>query len=84
MIKPRYRRDYDGEFVIVETIITDNAKKYTREWIPNTVENHHLSGRAAVIGSRESQARFDHRRLQDHRGGLLAKKSLQTYGTADL
>ena len=84
MIEARYRRDYDGEFVITETRIADGRTKQTREWIPNAIENHHISGRAAVIGSRIDQERFKHQRLQRHRGGLLGKKRLQTYGTSDL
>ena len=84
MIQARYRRDYDGEFVIVETRLADGASHQTREWIPNVIQNHHTSGRAAVIGSRALSHRFQYQRLQRHRGGLLGKKRLQTYGTGDL
>ena len=84
MIQPRYRRDYDGEFVILETRLADGANQQTREWIPNVIANHHTSGRAAVIGSRTLSHRFQYQRLQRHRGGLLGKKRLQTYGTSDL
>ncbi len=84
MIQARYRRDYDGEFVVVETRLADGASHQAREWIPNRIDNHHVSGRAAVIGSRTLSHRFRHQRLQRHRGGLLGKKRLQTYGTKDL
>lgn len=84
MIHPRYRRDYDGEFVILETRMAAGQNHQTREWVPNAILNHHLSGRAAVIGSRELSHRFRYQRLQRHRGGLLGKKRLQTYGTGDL
>lgn len=84
MIQTRYRRDYDGEFVIVDTVIAGGQTHQKREWIPNPVLNHHLSGRAAVIGSRVHADKFQHTRLARHRGGLLGKKRLQTYGTADL
>jgi len=84
MIESRYRRDYSGEFVITETRISDGRSQQTREWIPNVIENHHISGRAAVIGSRTDQERFRYQKLQRHRGGLLGKKRLQTYGTGDL
>lgn len=84
MISARYRRDYDGEFVITETRIADGRSQQTREWIPNVIENHHISGRAAVVGSRTDQERFKYQKLQRHRGGLLGKKRLQTYGTGDL
>lgn len=84
MIQARYRRDYDGEFVVIETRLADGQSNQTREWIPNAIENHHISGRAAVIGSRALSHRFQYQRLQRHRGGLLGKKRLQTYGTSDL
>lgn len=84
MIQARYRRDYDGEFVITETRLADAASQQTREWIPNVIHNHHTSGRAAVIGSRTLNHRFQYQRLQRHRGGLLGKKRLQTYGTGNL
>lgn len=84
MIEARYRRDYDGEFVVVETRLSDGDSHQTREWIPNRIDNFHTSGRAAVIGSRTLSHRFQYQRLQRHRGGLLGKKRLQTYGTGDL
>lgn len=84
MIQTRYRRDYDGEFVVVETRLADGQNQQTREWIANPIQNHHVSGRAAVIGSRSLSHRFQYQRLQRHRGGLLGKKRLQTYGTSDL
>ena len=84
MIQERYRRDYHGEFVLIETRLVDGQSHQIREWIPNVIENHHVSGRAAVIGSRFQSNGFHHQRLQRHRGGLLGKKRLQTYGTGDL
>ena len=81
MMQARYRTDYAGEFVILETTWGGNKKEETREWIPNPIDNHHLSGRAACIGSNIDQEHFDYTRLQRHRGGLLGSKKLQTYGT---
>lgn len=81
MIQERYRRDYHGEFVILETVLVDGIKQQQREWVPNQVENKHISGRAAVIGGDLDQSLFDYRRLAKHRGGLQGKKKLQTYGT---
>ena len=80
-MQARYRTDYAGEFVILETKWSGGKKTETREWIVNPIENHHLSGRAACIGSGLDQERFDYTRLQRHRGGLLGSKKLQTYGT---
>lgn len=84
MIVECYRRDYDGEFVILRTHFKNGKKEQIREWVPNPIENHHISGRAAVIGSTNDIERFDYRRLTKHRGGLLGKKRLQTYGSSNL
>lgn len=84
MIEPRYRKDYTGEFVIVESRWTGGKKEQVREWVANPIENHHLSGRAACIGSELDRSRFDFSRLQNHRGGLLGSKKLQTYGTGKI
>ena len=80
-MQARYRTDYAGEFVILETRWGAGKKEEAREWIPNPIDNHHLSGRAACIGSDIDRWRFDYTRLQRHRGGLLGSKKLQTYGT---
>jgi hypothetical protein len=77
---PQYRRDYAGEFVIVNSTWAGGRKQQKREWIANPIENHHISGRAACIGSAYHRERFDYARLQRHRGGLLGSKKLQTYG----
>jgi hypothetical protein len=80
----RYRSDYAGEFVILETKWSGGKKSETREWITNPIENHHISGRAACIGSTIDHKQFNYTRLQRHRGGLLGSKKLQTYGTGDI
>jgi hypothetical protein len=80
----RYRSDYAGEFVILETKWSGGKKSETREWIDNPITNQHISGRAACIGSAVDQDQFDYTRLQRHRGGLLGSKKLQTYGTGTI
>lgn len=80
----RYRSDYAGEFVILETKWSGGKKSETREWIANPIENQHISGRAACIGSSVDQTKFDYTKLQRHRGGLLGSKKLQTYGTGSV
>jgi hypothetical protein len=80
-MQARYRTDYPGEFVILETKWSGGKKSEQREWIPNPIENHHLSGRAACIGSDLDRWQFNYTILQRHRGGLLGSKKLQTYGT---
>lgn len=84
MIPNRYRNDYLGEFVITNTVWSGGKKRQSREWIPNPIENHHLSGRAACIGSSVDKAIFDYTILENHRGGLLGSKKLQTYGVAPI
>lgn len=85
MLTARYRTDYDGEFVVVESKWSGGKKTQSREWIANPIVNQHISGRAACIGSdydrvATHQNAFDYRRLEKHRGGLLGSKKLQTYG----
>lgn len=84
MIPERYRADYLGEFVILETKWSGGKKSQTREWVANPIENHHISGRAACIGSAVDRASFDYTHLQRHRGGLLGSKKLQTYGVGPI
>lgn len=80
MIIPRYRQDYPGEFVLLETKFKAGKKIEKREWVENPIQNHHISGRAAIIGSDTDVAQFDYTRLSRHQGGLLGGKRLQTYG----
>jgi hypothetical protein len=80
-MQAQYRSDYAGEFVILETRWSGGKKTQSREWIANPIENHHISGRAACIGTDADRHKFDYTRLQQHRGGLLGSKKLQTYGT---
>lgn len=83
-ITNRYRADYTGEFVVTNLVWAGNQKHQTREWLPNPIENQHISGRAAVIGSALDQEQFDFKKLEKHKGGLLGQKKLQTYGSGDL
>lgn len=83
-MQARYRTDYAGEFVVVETCWSGGKKTQTREFIDNPIENHHISGRAVCIGSVTDRATFNHTILQRHRGGLLGSKKLQTYGIGDI
>lgn len=78
------RADYPGEFIVLETRWSGGKKEQSREWVPNPIENHHISGRAACIGSSTDTHRFDYKILQRHRGGLLGSKKLQTYGVGHI
>jgi hypothetical protein len=83
-MQARFRSDYAGEFVVLETRWSGGKKSQTREFVANPIENHHISGRAACIGSKTDLDRFDYTRLQRHRGGLLGSKKLQNYGTGEI
>lgn len=80
-MQERYRKDYDGEFVILNTEYKNGKKIQHKEWIENPVLVDHVSGRAVVIGKGASRKDFDIRKLENHRGGLLASLKLQSYGT---
>lgn len=84
MITQRYRKDYTGEFVITRALWAGGKKRVRREWIGNPIENNHLSGRAACIGSSRDAEYFNFTLLQNHKGGLLGTKKLQTYGTGEI
>ena len=77
----RYRSDYEGEFVVTNNRIVNGKKIQDREWIQNPIENQHISGRAVAIADGDSRRGFPIHRLENHRGGLLGKLKLQTYGT---
>lgn len=80
-MQKQYRKDYDGEHVLLRTGWQDGEKFHNREWIDNPIANQHISGRAAVIGSDLDMWRFDFKMLKNHRGGLLGNKRLQLYGS---
>lgn len=84
MITKRYRSDYKGEYVVTTTNLQDGNRKQGRVWIPNLVENDHVSKRAAVIGSNMDKKKFNYAILQRHRGGLMGNLRLQTYGTGTI
>jgi len=83
-MQARYRQDYAGEFVIIETLWKKGKKFERREWIANPIQNQHISGRAVCIGSNFDKTQFDYTRLQRHRGGLLGSQKVQTYGVGDI
>ena len=76
-----YQKDYICEYILTKTTIKNGQKEQEREWVDNPIQNQHISGRAAVLGSDVDQDFFNFRFLQEHRGGLLASKTLQVYGT---
>lgn len=83
MITEKYRKDYTGEFIVTNTLWSGSKKRSQREWIPNPVENKHISNRAVCIASTQINE-FDFTILQKHKGGLLGSKKLQTYGIGNV
>lgn len=84
MITERYRKDYTGEFIVTSTAWSGGKKRTRREWVPNLIQNNHISGRAVCIGSTIDIGEFDFKVLQHHKGGLLGSKKVQTYGIGDI
>jgi hypothetical protein len=89
IMQARFRSDYPGEFVVVNTVWENGKRTEQREWIANPIDNQHISGRAVCIGSRDSlQSPFpmgiDYTILQRHRGGLLGTLKVQTYGVGSI
>jgi len=83
MIQPRYRADYQGEYIILGTSFRNGHKRQTREYVKNVITNQHISHRGAVIGVNENLQINVAKALLNHPGGLLGKKKLQTYGCND-
>ena len=84
MIEEHYRSDYDGEFVITNTIYKNGKKEQEREWIENPILNKHVSDRATCIADGTSIEGFLLNRLEGHSGGLLGSLSMQVYGVQDV
>ena len=84
MIERRYRSDYPGEFVVLNTDIRRGIKEQKREWIENTLEYRPTTPCAAVIGGNHERDNFDYRRIARHHGGLYKHRKLRTYGTGPI
>jgi len=80
-VQELYRKDYEGEFIVTKSIIRGGKKIQDKEWIENPIQNQHISGRAVCIADGKSRENFPIHHLQDHKGGLLGKLRVQTYGT---
>ena len=76
-----FRRDYTGEFVVHLTTKNKGQVDQVRDWIPNTINEHH-TGHALVFGNGTSRQTYpaNFNLFSQHRGGLHASKKLTTYG----
>ena len=43
MMQARKRKDYDGEFVLVERRLAGGTVTEKREWVPNVISNNHIN-----------------------------------------
>lgn len=79
---PYFSDDYEGEFVIHSVNLKDGVRTEDREWIPRTIMNDDHRGYAVVVGNGTSRIRkqFSLNLIENHSGGLLASKRIQTYG----
>jgi len=73
LIQERYRADYPGEFVVLKTRLENGQKVQEREWIPNPVENQHISSRAAVVIGTIVSKDIKNHILSDTRVGIWEK-----------
>jgi len=84
MISELYRSDYDGEFVITNTVFKNGKKEQEREWVDNPITNKHDSNRATCIADGPGIEGFLLNRLEGHKGGLLGSLSMQVYGVQNV
>lgn len=76
-----YRKDYEGEFVIMHSNIFKQNAEEQREWLPNTIENDTTEyGTAVILGNGNSRTNVPFTNLASHKTGTRGKYSLQTYG----
>jgi hypothetical protein len=79
-LKQIYRSTYAGESVVTELVLSNNSWDPVTEFIPNSVFNTHTTTQAIAIGNGDTRLSFDLNLIKNHRGGILAKNKLQTYG----
>lgn len=79
-LKQIYRSSYAGESIVTELVLSDNDWNPLTEFVPNSVFNTHVTTQAIAIGNGPSREGFDLSHIARHRGGLLARDKLQSYG----
>lgn len=75
-----YRSTYQGENVVTDMIHSNAAWSMEKAWIPSSVTNNQISNQACVIGNGISRKGFNLNAVINHKGGLLGRDKLQTYG----
>ena len=79
-LKQLYRSNYAGENIVSQLTLIGGDWNPEVEFVPNQVFSTHTTTQAVVVGNGESRQDFNLQLIGDHRGGLLAKDKLQTYG----
>ena len=84
-IKQLYRTNYTGEHILTKLTWTNADWKKESEFVPNIITNTQISNKAVVLGNGPSRLNLYpygdlFSLLKNHKGGLLAAGSVQTYG----
>lgn len=79
-LEKRLRKDYTGEKIAVSRVYENLKWQDETEWVPNAVVNDQTSNQAIVLGNGTSRLDFDLNIIKNHRGGLLGRLRLQSYG----
>lgn len=82
-MEERYRKDYDGEFVITGMRIVNGRKQQEREYVENPIEVRSISGRATCVSDGVSSTKIALDRLMKYHG-LLNTLPLNVYSTGNL
>ena len=76
----RYRRDYTGEKISISRVYENLTWQDETEWVPSAVTNDQISNQAVILGNGLSRLDFNLNLIKNHRGGLLGRSRLQSYG----
>ena len=79
LISKQYRKDYQGEDIVVDRNYTNTVWHDTVETVPNAVTNEQISNRAVVLGNGPNRLDFPIQHLKKPTG-LLGADTLQVYG----
>ncbi len=79
-LKQIYRSSYAGESIVTELNLSNNEWDPVTEFVPNSVFNTHVTTQAIAIGNGPTRNEFDLTHIARHRGGILARDKLQSYG----
>jgi hypothetical protein len=78
-----YRKDYDGEFVVLNVTVKNGKRTQEREWIDNPLTLESISGRAVCVSNGASAFKFDLNMLAG-KHGLLNSLALHNYAVDEM